>query len=240
MAAQNLLLFFRALACNPRSVGAIAPSGANLASLITSEITAASGPVLELGPGTGVFTEALLERGVRESDLTLIEYGSDFMRLLQVQFPRARVLWMDAAWMASHDLFEHKLGAVVSGLPLLNFAPKKVTAILTAAFSKLRDGGSFYQFTYGMQCPVSKAQLDEARTAGELHGPRAAQRPARIGVPYHAHQARQARRSGRARCRLAWICLTSSPCSLDPDRLEISRVARLAPNPSSQKTATGS
>jgi phospholipid N-methyltransferase len=83
------------------------------------------------------------------------------MRLLQVRFPRARVLWMDAAWMASHDLFEHKLGAVVSGLPLLNFAPKKVTAILTAAFSKLRDGGSFYQFTYGMQCPVSKAQLDE-------------------------------------------------------------------------------
>ena len=139
MAAQNLLLFFRALACNPRSVGAIAPSGANLASLITSEITAASGPVLELGPGTGVFTEALL----------------------QARFPRARVLWMDAAWMASHDLFEHPLGAVVSGLPLLNFAPKKVAAILTAAFSKLRDGGSFYQFTYGMQCPVSKAQLDE-------------------------------------------------------------------------------
>src|SRR2546427_320625 len=61
MAEQNLLLFFRALACNPRSVGAIAPSGANLASLITSEITAASGPVLELGPGTGVFTEALLD-----------------------------------------------------------------------------------------------------------------------------------------------------------------------------------
>jgi len=129
MAAQNLLLFFRALACNPRSVGAIAPSGANLASLITSEITAASGPVLELGPGTGVFTEALLERGVRESALTLIEYGSDFMRLLQARFPRARVLWMDAAWMASHDLFEHPLGAVVSGLPLLNFAPKKVAAI---------------------------------------------------------------------------------------------------------------
>jgi phospholipid N-methyltransferase len=98
---------------------------------------------------------------VRESDLTLIEYGSDFMRLLQARFPRARVLWMDAAWMASHDLFEHPLGAVVSGLPLLNFAPKKVTAILTAAFGKLRDGGSFYQFTYGMQCPVSKAQLDE-------------------------------------------------------------------------------
>src|ERR1700750_1881045 len=162
MTAENLLLFFRALPGNPRSVGAIAPSGANLASLITSEITAASGPVLELGPGTGVFTEALLERGVRESDLTLIEYGSDFMRLLQARFPKARVLWMDAAWMASHhDLFEQPLGAVVSGLPLLNFSKWKVAAILSAAFSKLRGRGAFYQFTYGMQCPVSRALLGE-------------------------------------------------------------------------------
>ena len=161
MAAQNLLLFLRALAFNPRSVGAITPSGTNLANLITSEISAASGPVLELGPGTGVFTEALLARGVRESDLTLIEYGSDFMRLLQARFPKARVLWMDAAWMPSYNLFEQPFGTVVSGLPLLNFTPTKVIAILTAAFSKLRDGGSFYQFTYGTQCPLSKAQLDE-------------------------------------------------------------------------------
>jgi phosphatidylethanolamine/phosphatidyl-N-methylethanolamine N-methyltransferase len=161
MAAQNLLMFFRAFACSPRSVGAIAPSGADLANLITSEINAGSGPVLELGPGTGVFTKALLERGVSESDLTLIEYGSDFMRLLQVRFPRARVLWMDAAWMGSYNLFEKPLGAVVSGLPLLNFSAGKVAAILAATFSKLRDGGAFYQFTYGMQCPVPKAQLDE-------------------------------------------------------------------------------
>lgn len=161
MATHNVLLFFRALAFKPRTVGAIAPSGANLASLITSEITAATGPVLELGPGTGVFTEALLARGVKERDLTLIEYGSDFMRLLQARFPRARVLWMDAAWMASHDLFEKPLGAVVSGLPLLNFSSKKVIAILAAAFGNLRDGGAFYQFTYGMQCPISKEHLDQ-------------------------------------------------------------------------------
>src|SRR5580692_9013510 len=156
MATLDVLLFFRALASNPRAVGAIAPSGANLSSLITSEITAASGPILEFGAGTGVFTEALLARGVKESDLTLIEYGSDFMRLLQARFPSARVLWMDAAWMASYKLFVEPLGAVISGLPLLNFPPGKVAAILAAAFSNLRDSGAFYQFTYGMQCPISK------------------------------------------------------------------------------------
>lgn len=161
MATQNVLLFFRALAHNPFRVGAIAPSGADLASLITSEISAASGPVLELGPGTGVFTEALLARGVSERDLTLIEYGSDFMRLLQSRFPRARVLWMDAAWMASYDLFEEPLGAVVSGLPLLNFSTGKVSAILAAAFGALREGGAFYQFTYGTRCPIPKSLLDQ-------------------------------------------------------------------------------
>jgi phospholipid N-methyltransferase len=161
MKARDALVFFRALGSNPRAVGAIAPSGSDLADLITSEISAATGAVVELGPGTGVFTEALLARGIRESDLTLIEYGSDFMRLLQLRFPRARVLWMDASWVGSHNLFEDRpVGAVVSGLPLLNMKPKKVIAILTGAFRNLRAGGAFYQFSYGLWCPVPKPILE--------------------------------------------------------------------------------
>lgn len=160
MTTQDVLLFFRALASSPRTVGAVAPSGDNLASLITSEITEATGPVLELGPGTGVFTRALLARGVKETDLTLVEYGSDFMRILQARFPQARVLWMDAAQIISHDLFDAPLGAVVSGLPLLNLSQTKVAAILSGAFRNLRRGGAFYQFTYGVQCPVAKPELD--------------------------------------------------------------------------------
>ena len=62
--------------------------------------------------------------------------------------------------MASYDLFETPLGAVVSGLPLLNFPEKKVSAILAAAFGNLREGAAFYQFTYGMQCPIPRALLD--------------------------------------------------------------------------------
>ncbi len=161
MKTRDALLFFRALAANPLRVGAIAPSGADLADLITREISAATGAVIELGPGTGVFTEALLARGVQDHDLTLIEYGSDFMRLLQLRFPRARVLWMDAAWVGSHNLFEGRpVGAVVSGLPLLNMTPRKVIAILTGAFGNLRAGGALYQFTYGMRCPIPKPILD--------------------------------------------------------------------------------
>lgn len=159
--AHDLLSFFTAWMAAPGRVGAIAPSGAALAELITRDITAETGPVLELGPGTGAFTYQLLKRGVRQQDLTLIEYGSDFMRLLQLRFPGARVLWMDAARLASERLYDGApVGAVVSGLPLLNMSPRKVISIVGGAFSYMRPGGAFYQFTYGMRCPVPRPILD--------------------------------------------------------------------------------
>lgn len=161
MAAGDLIPFFRAWISNPLRVAAIAPSGNALAELITKEISSATGRVLELGPGMGVFTRALLERGVSETDLTLVEYGSDFVRVLDARFPNARVLWMDAAWLAREDIYEGApIGAVVSGLPLLSMSPKKVMAILAGAFGYLRPGGSFYQFTYGPRCPVPRPLLD--------------------------------------------------------------------------------
>ena len=159
--SHDFLSFFTAWMAAPGRVGAIAPSGAALAELITRDITANTGPVLELGPGTGAFTYQLLKRGLRQQDLTLVEYGSDFMRLLQLRFPGARVLWMDAGRLASERLFEGApVGAVVSGLPLLNMSPRKVISIVGGAFSYVRPGGAFYQFTYGMRCPVRRPILD--------------------------------------------------------------------------------
>lgn len=159
--SHDFLSFFTAWMAAPRRVGAIAPSGTALAELITRDITAETGPILELGPGTGAFTYQLLKRGVRQQDLTLIEYGSDFMRLLQLRFPGARVLWMDAARLASEQLYQGApVGAVVSGLPLLNMSPRKVISIVSGAFSYVRPGGAFYQFTYGMRCPVPRPILD--------------------------------------------------------------------------------
>ncbi len=172
MSFADALPFFTAWIRNPLRVAAVAPSGPAVAALMTQEISAETGPVIELGPGTGPFTYALLDRGVREQDLTLVEYGSDFVRLLQVRFPRARVLWMDAAWLEKEPLFESgSVGAVVSGLGILTMAPGKVTAILKGAFRYLRSDGAFYQITYGPRCPVTDAILDdlglEARRIGQ-------------------------------------------------------------------------
>jgi len=161
MTMRDVFPFLKAWTSAPGVVGAIAPSGQALAELITREISAASGPVVELGPGTGVFTRALLQRGVAEGDLTLVEYGADFAHMLQARFPAARVLQADAAQLGRLGLFEQApAGAVVSGLPLLNMSPRKVIAVLNGAFGVLRPGGAFYQFTYGPRCPVARPYLD--------------------------------------------------------------------------------
>lgn len=158
---KDKLTFLRAISTDPSQIGAIAPSGAALARLITSEIGSHSGPIIELGPGTGVFTQALLSQGVRESDLTLIECCPEFAQLLQQRFPTARVLQMDAGHLHRQSLFpESTIGAVVSGLPLLNLSPAKVLALMHGAFRCMHPGGAFYQFTYGPLCPVPKQCLD--------------------------------------------------------------------------------
>jgi phosphatidylethanolamine/phosphatidyl-N-methylethanolamine N-methyltransferase len=161
MWCQDTLSFFRSWVRDPRRVGAIAPSSTELADVITSEITAANSPVIELGPGTGVFTYALLARGIRESDLTLVERGEDFAGVLRRRFPRARVLTMDATRLGNLKLVEGVCaGAIISGLPLLSLSQRQVLAILAGAFDCLRPGGALYQFTYGPACPVRRPFLD--------------------------------------------------------------------------------
>ncbi|MGX1788866.1 class I SAM-dependent methyltransferase [Bosea sp. NPDC055332] len=152
--------FFRAWLAAPLRVAAVAPSSSALAELITQEITPATGPVLELGAGTGAFTRALIARGVAERDLTLVEFGSDFARLLEMRFPAARVRWMDAACLREAGLFDAPVvGAVISGMPVLSMPPRKVIAILRGAFGYMRPGGAFYQFTYTTRCPIPDAIL---------------------------------------------------------------------------------
>lgn len=161
MWCQDMFCFFRSWTRDPRYVGAIAPSSAALADAMTSAITVANSPVIELGPGTGVFTHALLARGVREGDLTLVERCEDFASTLRRRFPCARVLTMDAARLSRLNLPEGtRAGAVISGLPLLSFSRRQVLATLAGVFTCLRPGGALYQFTYGPACPVPRPVLD--------------------------------------------------------------------------------
>jgi phosphatidylethanolamine/phosphatidyl-N-methylethanolamine N-methyltransferase len=156
------LRFARAWAAAPQRVAAVAPSGPRLARLMTRDFAPACGPVLELGPGTGVFTRALLARGIAEADLTLVEVQPNFAALLRARFPRARVVEGDAAALSPDALYPcRRAGAAISGLGLLSMPHTTVQAILIGAFACLRPDGAFYQFTYGPACPVPQAILQE-------------------------------------------------------------------------------
>lgn len=167
----DILRFWQSWSANPLRVAAIAPSGKALAALITQDVSAATGPIIELGPGTGVFTRAMLARGVNEADLTLLENGDEFIELLRRRFPAARVLQSDAASLKRNQLFARaEVGAVISGIPILSMAARQQLAILGGAFALLREGGCFYQFTYGLRCPVPVKLLDRLELTAESIG----------------------------------------------------------------------
>lgn len=162
MTFTDTLLFLRAWLRGPSKIGAVAPSGAALARLITRDMGPGSGPVIELGPGTGVFTQALLDRGVPAHRLALVESDKTFASALAQRFPDTRVLNMDADYLGiTEPLFGiERAGAVISGLPLLSMPREKVLTIVDGLFSRqLRKDGTFHQFTYGPRCPLPPHEL---------------------------------------------------------------------------------
>src|SRR5437660_8991643 len=89
--------FFRSLIATPRATGAIAPSGRALARAMASAVDeAAEGLLVELGPGTGPVTRALLERGVSRDRLVLVEFDFRFCRILTERFGAAGIIQGDA------------------------------------------------------------------------------------------------------------------------------------------------
>jgi phosphatidylethanolamine/phosphatidyl-N-methylethanolamine N-methyltransferase len=157
---SDLALFVGQILRSPRTISAMAPSSRGLARAITAEIGPDSGPVAEFGPGTGVFTRMILERGVAPKDLTLFEVNPTFAATLRARFPGVRVINGGAEEIGQHC---DAVGAVVSGLPLLSFPDGLIRAILGGAFSVLRPGAAMYQFTYGPRSPVPDAIAAELR-----------------------------------------------------------------------------
>ena len=164
MLLSETFSFWRAWLRAPRSVGAVAPSGPSLARLMTRHVNQRHGPVIELGPGTGVFTRALLASGLPMHRLALVEADPVFADALSQRYPQAQVLRMDAAMLGdTPPLFgDERASAVVSGLPLLSMPPKQVAAIIRGVFDQqLRADGALYQFTYGHRCPLPHHLLEQ-------------------------------------------------------------------------------
>lgn len=149
---SDFALFRRRLLRNPRQVSAIAPSSRTLARAMTLGIGPDSGRVVEFGPGTGRFTEALLARGLPAGNLTLFELDEEFVAHLRGRFPGVTV--HQAGAETADRLVAPGVDVVISGLPLLSMPEEVRQGIVAAAFRLLAPGGSYVQFTYGPRPPL--------------------------------------------------------------------------------------
>jgi len=147
--------FLRGLVRDPKRVSAPTPSSPALSRAIAAEVDIArDGLVVELGPGTGVVTEALLQRGVPPGRLAAIEMEPSFVQLMRRRFPEIHVFPGDALSFEACIPPDAKIAAVVSGLPLLNFPLPTRRSLLGRALTSQGKGGSFIQLSYGWRPPV--------------------------------------------------------------------------------------
>jgi phosphatidylethanolamine/phosphatidyl-N-methylethanolamine N-methyltransferase len=151
--------FIRSWIERPLSIGAVTPSGKILARTMASYVDPNStGPVVELGPGTGPVTEALVEAGVDPSRLVLVEFDPTFCRILRARYPDATLVQGDAYSLRRllETLLLQPAAAMVSGLPLITKPLRMRLRLLRDAFDLMLPGAPFVQFTYSVASPLPK------------------------------------------------------------------------------------
>jgi phosphatidylethanolamine/phosphatidyl-N-methylethanolamine N-methyltransferase len=151
--------FIRSWIEKPLTTGAVTPSGRALARTMASYIDPSRpGPVIELGPGTGPVTEALLAQGIDSSRLVLVEFDPTFCRLLRVRYPTATVVQGDAYGLRRllTGVLQEPAAGVVSGLPLFTKPLRMRLRLLFEAFGLMSSGAPFVQFTYNAVAPIPK------------------------------------------------------------------------------------
>jgi phosphatidylethanolamine/phosphatidyl-N-methylethanolamine N-methyltransferase len=141
----------------PGEVGSVVPTGKVAARAMAALVPRTGGlPVLELGPGTGVITQALLECGIAASDIVGIEYSCDFHRYLIDRFPGVNFIHGDA--FRAEELLSgqpwQRFRAVVGAIPLLNFPRKERAALIETYLELMEPGSPFIQITYGPRPPT--------------------------------------------------------------------------------------
>ena len=150
----------------PLAMGAVTPSGKALARTMAAYVDPSiAGPIIELGPGTGPVTEALVAQGIDPARLVLVEFDPAFCRLLRARYPAARVVQGDAYSLRRvlADYLREPAAAVVSGLPLFTKPLRLRLRLIYEAFSLMLPGAPFVQFTYAAIPPIPKT-LDRVKT----------------------------------------------------------------------------
>lgn len=145
-----------------KMVGSMTPSSRFLATKMLENIDFEdSRVVIELGPGTGVFTEKIIGKLHPDARLLVFELNDLFYNALSLKIVDSRVILIhDSAEKISEYLALYNLesvDAIISSLPLANFPEELKDNILETAFSCLAPGGKFIQFQYSL---ISRKKLE--------------------------------------------------------------------------------
>jgi phosphatidylethanolamine/phosphatidyl-N-methylethanolamine N-methyltransferase len=162
--------FLRSWIEKPLHMGAVMPSGRVLARTMAQYVDVNSrGPVVELGPGTGAITNALIDHGIDQKRLVLVEYNPGFCALLRDRYPHAKVVQGDAYRLRDSlwDMLSVPASAVVSGLPLVTKPMLTRLKLIRDAFLALAPGAPFVQFTYSVAPPIPKSLPGVSTEASE-------------------------------------------------------------------------
>ncbi|HEV8467474.1 MAG TPA: methyltransferase [Pseudolabrys sp.] len=163
--------FIRSWIEKPLSTGAVMPSSRVLARAMARYVDPqAAGPVIELGPGTGPVTQALVKQGIDPARLILVEFNPDFCRLLRSRYPQATVVQGDAYRLRRllETYVDEPAAAIVSGLPLVTKPLRTRLRLISDAMTLLAKGAPFVQFTYAMLPPIPKELSGVRAEASEL------------------------------------------------------------------------
>lgn len=160
---EEEIRFFKGMVNQPKAVGAIVPTSMVTGRKMASVINPQSGlAVLELGPGTGAITKAILERGIAPEKLYSIEYSQDFYEKLLRDFPGVNFIKGDAFDLKGSlaDAYHQQFDCVISAVPMLNFPMETRIKLLDELLSLLPKGRPVIQISYGPVSPiVAKPEL---------------------------------------------------------------------------------
>ncbi len=140
------------------------PSGRQLTRQMMRQLPADARCVVELGAGTGVFTQALLTQGISPRNLLVVELNPEFHAVLCRRFQQLQIINGDARdlqGIVAGASLDGGIDAVVSGLGFLAMPREIQKQILEAVFAVLGKGRSLIQFTYGPKAPIPQDLLEE-------------------------------------------------------------------------------
>ena len=146
---------------DPKSTGSIAPSNEELSELVTETARLGEmGTVVELGSGTGVFTEKILEKKNPETLFFAIEINPEFCEATKSRCPSATV-YKDSAENMKKYLEQHgkdSCDCIISSLPWAVFDHGTQDRLLDVIWDVLRPGGKMVTFSYSISMMVPNAR----------------------------------------------------------------------------------